>query len=120
MALRTRSTVSAEAPGRSHLDIGYEAAQRLVTSDGWPDGLMCVSDQIAYGAYRLARERNILIPERCMLVGIDGNPLNRWIAPWLRSIQVKYEDFGQPIVELLDHVWRGSSHARRIMPHCVA
>ena len=119
-ALGAKEILEAEAPGRSHLDIGYEAAQRLVTSDGWPDGLMCVSDQIAYGAYRLARERNILIPERCMLVGIDGNPLNRWIAPWLRSIQVKYEDFGQPIVELLDHVWRGSSHARRIMPHCVA
>lgn len=119
-ALGAEDIFKAEGAGRSHLEIGYEAAQRLAASDGWPDGLMCVSDQIAYGAYRFARESGVLIPDRCMLVGIDGNPLNRWIAPWLRSIEVVYEDFGQPIVELLDHVWRGSGNAERIMPHSVA
>ncbi len=35
-----------------HLEAGYEAAQRLVASGGWPEGLMCTSDQMAYGAYR--------------------------------------------------------------------
>jgi LacI family transcriptional regulator len=119
-ALGAAEILKAEATGRSHLEIGYEAAQRLAARDGWPEGLMCVSDQIAYGTYRFARESGILIPERCMLVGIDGNPLNRWIVPWLRSIQVKYEEFGEPIVELLDDVWRGSGHAERIMPHRVA
>jgi LacI family transcriptional regulator len=119
-ALGAAEILQAQAPGLSHLEIGYEAARLLAARDGWPDGLMCVSDQIAYGAYRFAREDGIHVPEECMLVGIDGNRLNRWIAPWLRSIHVAYEDFGQPIVELLDRVWRASGHVERIMPHRVA
>ncbi|HWX63057.1 LacI family DNA-binding transcriptional regulator [Bradyrhizobium sp.] len=119
-ALGATEILQAEAPGLSHLEVGYEAARRLATRDGWPDGLMCASDQIAYGAYRFAREDGLQIPERCMFVGIDGNRLNRWIAPWLRSIHVTYEDFGQPIVELLDRVWRRGGDAERIMPHRVA
>ncbi|WFU44241.1 LacI family DNA-binding transcriptional regulator [Bradyrhizobium sp. CB82] len=119
-ALGATEIQKAEAAGRSHLEIGYEAARRLAARNGWFEGLMCVSDQIAYGAYRFARESGIQVPERCRLVGIDGNPLNRWIAPWLRSIEVKYEDFGEPIVELLDQVWRARGHAERIMPHCMS
>ncbi|GLR83379.1 LacI family DNA-binding transcriptional regulator [Bradyrhizobium iriomotense] len=119
-ALGVTEIPAAEAAGRSHLEIGYEAARRLAARNGWLEGLMCVSDQIAYGAYRFARESGIVIPERCKLVGIDGNPLNRWIAPWLRSIEVKYEDFGEPIVELLDHVWHAGGDAEHIMPHGVA
>jgi LacI family transcriptional regulator, galactose operon repressor len=119
-ALGATEIAQAEAPGLSHLEIGYEAARQFAARDGWPDGLMCVSDQIAYGAYRFARESGIRIPERCLLVGVDGNRLNRWIAPWLRSIHVSYEDFGQAIVELLDGVWRGDGEAQRIMAHRVA
>jgi LacI family transcriptional regulator len=119
-ALGVTEITKAEAAGRSHLVIGYEAARRLAARNGWLEGLMCVSDQIAYGAYRFARDSGILVPECCGLVGIDGNPLNPWIAPWLRSIEVKYEHFGEPIVELLDHVWQARGYAERIMTHCVA
>lgn len=110
----------AHAPGLSHLEVGYEAARKLLATGEWPRGLLCVSDQIAYGACRFAREAGIRIPDDCALVGIDGNRLNAWIAPWLKSVHVRYEDFGDAIVELLLDVWGGKDVAERIMPHRIA
>ena len=52
--------------------------------------MLCVSDLMAYGVYRLARERGIAIPADCYLVSIDGNSLNAWIAPWLTSVHIPY------------------------------
>lgn len=99
----------ASAPGLSHIEIGYAAAKSLEESFGWPDGALCVSDMIAYGAYRRATESGIAIPERCALVGIDGNAINFWIAPWLTSIRIPYESFGRHIVAQLASAWGGSA-----------
>lgn len=101
----------ASAPSLSHIEIGYAAAKSLEESGGWPDGALCVSDMIAYGAYRRATETGIAIPERCILVGIDGNALNHWIAPWLTSIRIPYESFGRHIVAQLASAWGGSATA---------
>ncbi len=106
-----------EAPGRSHMEIGYEAARRLAAGTGWPRGIMCVSDQIAYGAHRFARESGVAVPEDCALVSIDGNALNAWLAPWLTAIQVPHGDYGGQIVELLTAIWGGGDAAERILAH---
>ena len=63
----------AEAPGLSHLEVGYAAAQRLVEGQPWPQGLFCPSDLMAYGTYRLASEKGIQIPQECRIVGVDDN-----------------------------------------------
>ncbi len=107
----------AEAPGLSHLDVGYRAARDLVEGTGWPKGLMCVSDQVAYGAYRLAHETGARVPQDCILVSIDGSALNRWLAPWLVSVQVPYDAFGARIVERLSELWAGRPAADCVLPH---
>ncbi len=100
-----------------HLEAGYEAAQRLVASGGWPAGLMCTSDQMAYGAYRLASETGLAVPGACRIVGIDENPLNAWIAPWLSSVHVPYAAFGAAIVDQLTALWAGERPQDRLLPH---
>jgi LacI family transcriptional regulator len=106
-----------EAPGLSHRDVGFEAARRMAAQSGWPRALACVSDLIAYGAYRHARESGLSIPEECALLSIDGNALNAWLAPWLTSIRVPHADYGRQIVELLTSLWAGSKSSERILPH---
>ncbi|MGL4322782.1 MAG: LacI family DNA-binding transcriptional regulator [Beijerinckiaceae bacterium] len=101
-----------------HLAAGYEAAQTLVTQrGGWPPGLFCASDMLAYGAYRLACETGMRIPGDCVMAGIDDSPLNSWIAPWLTSVHIPYSDFGDAIMAQLSDLW--SSHAThdRLLPH---
>lgn len=104
-------------PGLSHIEIGYAAAGMLVRDGGWPRGALCVSDMIAYGAYRLAVEHGVPIPQRCRLVGVDGNAINAWIAPWLTSIRIPYESFGQPVVAQLQSLWSGVSTSEVHVAH---
>lgn len=107
----------ARAAGLSHLAVGYEAAAGLVARDDWPEGLLCVSDLMAYGVYRLAVEQGVAIPARCVVVGIDDNPLNSWVAPWLTSIHIPYDRFGDEVVAQLDAIWRGERARERLLAH---
>jgi LacI family transcriptional regulator len=100
-----------------HLFAGYEAMQRLTAQGGWPEGLFCVSDLMAYGAYRHAGETGVSIPGDCLVVGVDDNHLNAWIAPWLSSVHVPYEDFGTAVLGQLRALWDGGSMGERLLPH---
>lgn len=104
--------------GLSHLHIGYDGAERLFSTGPMPDAVLCVSDQIAYGVHRRALERNIRIPADCVLISIDGTPLNRWVAPWLRSLEIPYADYGQHVVESFERIWSGAPDDDRILPFC--
>jgi LacI family transcriptional regulator len=106
-----------EAMGLSHMEVGYAAACLLGAGSGWPRGLMCVSDQVAYGAYRAARECGLSIPKDCALLSIDGNALNAWLAPWLTSVTVPHTEYGRQIVELLVGLLAGDDLSERILPH---
>ena len=72
---------------------------------------------IAYGAYRLAAESALSIPRDCRLVGVDGNAINHWIAPWLTSIRIPYETFGQHVLEQLRLQWSGATTSEIYIPH---
>lgn len=110
----------AEGPGISHLEIGYAAAAHFKALPRWPRGAMCISDQVAYGVHRLARESGVRVPEDCELVGIDGNPINAWLAPWLSSVAIPHRDFGPSIVDLLLDLWGGKPPREHLMPHRMA
>ncbi len=108
---------SASSDQLQHLFAGYEAMKRLTADGGWPRGLFCVSDLMAYGAYRLAGEDGIKVPEDCLMLGVDDNHLNAWIAPWLTSVHVPYSDFGSAVFEQLEAIWSGARAQERILPH---
>ncbi|CAL78140.1 putative transcriptional regulatory protein, LacI family [Bradyrhizobium sp. ORS 278] len=103
--------------GRSHLEIGYDAAARVLARSQRPDALLCVSDQIAYGVNRRARERGLTIPADCDLVSIDGTPLNRWVAPWLTSVEIPYAIYGAEIVAGLQMLWQGGTFGERLLAY---
>ena len=115
--LRRNAIRSASGHGATHLDIGYSAMQGLVEAGGWPAGLMCPSDLIAYAAFRLATETGCAVPETCRIAGIDDNTFNAWIAPWLSSVSIPYRQFGPVVVEQLQACWRGDPAGARILPH---
>lgn len=109
--------VSAAGEGPDHLAMGYAAVRSLVASRGWPRGLMCPSDLMAYAAYRHALETGRAIPRETRIIGIDNNVFNQWIAPWLSSVEIPYRDFGAVVVEQLLACWRGEAPCDRTMPH---
>jgi len=103
--------------GQSHLEVGYSAAAQFAHAGTWPRGMMCISDQVAYGVHRLAREQGVQVPHDCEILGIDGNPINTWLAPWLTSVEIPHREFGPKIVELLLDLWGGGPPQDRLLPH---
>ncbi|MBL8587106.1 MAG: LacI family DNA-binding transcriptional regulator [Methylobacteriaceae bacterium] len=107
----------ASGEGATHLDIGYQAIRALAAAGGWPKGVFCPSDLIAYAVYRLATEQGLSIPDDCCVVGVDDNQFNAWIAPWLTSIAIPYPRFGAAVVEQLTARWAGAPARDLILPH---
>lgn len=114
---KRHSVIQAEGPGLSHLQVGYGAAEQIFSRRDLPDAILCVSDQIAYGMRRHALERGLDIPRDCALVSIDGSPLNKWIAPWLVSVEIPYPDYGREVLAGLESIWAGSPSADRLLPY---
>lgn len=113
-----RSSVRISASAHlQHLDAGYHAMQALVDGGGWPKGVFCVSDLMAYGVYRLASEHGVRVPEDCLIAGVDDSPLNAWIATWLSSVHVPYADYGAAILGQLEAVWSGHRPEDCLLPH---
>ena len=117
LGLPRKAIRQAEAPGLTHMEVGYAAAQRLVDGLPWPQGLLCPSDLMAYGTYRLATEQGIRIPEECRIVGVDDNKLNAWIAPWLTSVHIPYAEFGAKVLYQLQALWAGEKPSGQLLPH---
>lgn len=103
--------------GSDHLTMGYAAIRSHVARHGWPQGLLCPSDLMAYAAYRYAYETGRHVPGGTRIIGIDNNVFNRWIAPWLSSVEIPYRDFGPVVVEQLLACWRGEAPEDRMLPH---
>ena len=100
-----------------HLLIGYGAAARLLEARPRPRGLFCSSDLIAFGAHRRLREAGLAVPGDVAVVGFDDTPLNPWVAPWLSSVKVPYEAFGEAIRACVASLLGGAPGGRTVLPH---
>ena len=100
---------------RDHLAIGFTAVRQIMASGVACDGLLCTGDLIAFGAHRALRETSggAALPP---IYGFDDNPLNEWVAPWLSSVRIPYDAFGEAIVELILE-GRSTGRAQRILSH---
>jgi LacI family transcriptional regulator len=96
-----------------HLAIGHGAMVRLLQATP-PGAVFCASDLIAFGAHRALRDQGL--EREVVLFGFDDNPLNDWIAPWLSSVRVPYQRYGQAIVAMLGQLWRGEAVAPLLLP----
>ena len=103
---------------RLGISAGYQAAARLLSGRGArPDALFCGNDQIAYGAWRRARELGIEVPEALRIYGFDDNPLNQWLAPWLDTVRVPPDAYARETVAQLGALAAGGAHRDIIVPY---
>lgn len=103
--------------GMNHLEIGYAGVAGLLEAPKLPRRILCLSDLIAYGAYRRLTEHGIAVPAEVALFSFDDNPLNAWIAPWLSAVRIPYENFGPAVVAALSDLLRGEGPALHFLPY---
>jgi LacI family transcriptional regulator len=101
-----------------HMTIGYRCAASLIAGrKSGRRGIFCSSDLIAYGAQRAIVEAGLRVPQDVTLVGFDDNPLNDWVAPWLTSVRVPYDAFGDAVMKGLYAVWSGATTEAILLEH---
>jgi LacI family transcriptional regulator len=115
-ALADAAVATSDVP--DHVTIGYRCAASLLAGRrSGRCGLFCSSDLIAYGAHRAIREAGLRVPQDVALVGFDDNPLNDWVAPWLTSVRVPYDEFGNAVMQGLTALWAGAAAQTVLLNH---
>lgn len=71
---------------------------QYIDAHGCPDGLFCMSDDLAIGAFRALRDCELRIPEDVALVGCDGIEDTEYIDPPISTIL-------QPVEEVCEMTW---------------
>ncbi len=100
----------AHIKGLNHLEVGYGAMQQILERKDPPRVILCMSDLLAYGAYRRVVEAGFDPVKDFGFFGFDDNPLNPWIAGWLNSIGVPGEQYGRASVASLNAIWEGQEN----------
>lgn len=76
-----------------------EAIVNHIRAHGAPDGLFCLNDDMALGAYRAVRDLNLRVPEDVALVGCDGILDTEYLDVPLTTIV-------QPVEEMCRLAWQ--------------
>ena len=74
---------------------GYRAAHRLFALKNPPDAIFSVTDDIATGIYKYAKEHQIRIPQDLGIVGYSNADLSRFLNPPLSTVEQNPVKMGQ-------------------------
>ncbi len=69
------------------INAGYEAARKLMESKNQPDAIFAVTDDVALGVYKYAKENNINIPNDLGVVGFSNSLTSRYVIPSLSTVE---------------------------------
>lgn len=112
IALNTQYTLSLP---ESTPDAGEQAAAQVLALTPRPQVLLCMSDLIALGAMKYAKQQGLRIPEDLRIVGFDGIAEARRAEPSLTSIQQFSEQKGRRAAELFNDI--SSAPAEQFLPY---
>ena len=95
---RLRAFREAYGPGEpivAHGDFtiasGHAAVAALLRRTPRPTAVLCANDEMAMGAYRAARERDLCVPEDLSVVGFDDSPTSSDAHPPLTTYEQPVE-----------------------------
>lgn len=103
-----------------------DSIQRYVADHGCPDGILCMNDDMAIGAYRGLRDMGIQAPEEVWLVGCDGiedaeyldSPISTIVSPVEETCRLAWEfarnRLDNPELPLQGHILRAPLELRTV------
>ena len=74
---------------------GAKSAEKLISHQKKPDGILAVNDRVAMGAIRFLKKQGFNIPEDISVVGFDNDPMGMAVEPELTTCR-------QPIEKLAE------------------
>jgi DNA-binding LacI/PurR family transcriptional regulator len=92
---------------------GYHLTQQLLSQANPPTAIFAISDVLAVGAMRAARDAGKTIGLGFSVMGFDGIGLGAYLTPQLTTLRQPTNEVGQLLVELLIAVIHGQSLAEK-------
>jgi len=92
---------------------GYQAMKELIREEPLPRAVFCASDDMALGALRALKEKDIDCPGEVALAGCDDIRLAAYLHPSLTTVRQPVQDLGKAAVEMLVDLIQGKSHTPR-------
>jgi LacI family transcriptional regulator len=80
---------------------GYEATRTLLAGSVPPDAVLCVNDEIAFGALHAAHEQGLMIGTDNAIVGFDVVQDAKYTEPPLTTLDIPVFDTARQLVEML-------------------
>ena len=80
---------------------GYEATRNLLTHSVPPDAILCVSDEVAFGALHASHEQGFTIGRDIAVVGFDGVQDAKHSEPPLTTLDIPVFDIARQLVHML-------------------
>jgi LacI family transcriptional regulator len=84
-----------------YINSGYKNAMTLLQKKDRPTAIFAVSDSVAVGVYKAARELDIRIPEQLSVVGFDDSQYAEILSPMLTTIRTPIKEMGQRAIEIM-------------------
>lgn len=82
----------------------YEEMGRLFESGiRLPSALLADNDMIALGCSRALKDRGLVLPRDCSIIGIDDIPYSSICSPPLTSVRIPCKELGSLVVQLLHY-----------------
>ncbi|ASA24013.1 LacI family DNA-binding transcriptional regulator [Paenibacillus donghaensis] len=74
--------------GEADEQVGYRAALQLLQLEERPDSLVCMTNYVAFGALRAARELGLDVPAQLGIAAFDDYPLSPYTTPPLTALNL--------------------------------
>ena len=87
--------------GKTHIEVGFEGAQTLMSKANPPDAIMTSTDIMAVGAIKYLNSAGYRIPEDVSVIGFDNIALSTVVEPNLTTIAQPTQKIGEMAAELL-------------------
>ena len=80
---------------------GKEPIEKLIEKVKKPAALICATDRIAQGAYKVFYEKNIAIPEEVSVVGFGDYETGELMRPPLTTVKFDWKNWGESSAETM-------------------
>jgi LacI family transcriptional regulator len=96
---------------RVDIQSAIEGTHRLVGRRNLPTALVCVSETVTLGVYRVLKERGIRIPDDVSIVSFDDTPLSEMMQPPVTTFRQHLQTMGARAIDLLTSLIHDSGTA---------
>ncbi|MGA2140902.1 MAG: substrate-binding domain-containing protein [Brevinematales bacterium] len=90
---------------------GYEAALKLLEK-GNIEAIFAINDDMAYGAIKAIKRKNLTVPNDIAVVGFDNQIQSKLFSPSITTVKMPISQLGFKAVEILRNIFNHKSAAK--------